>query len=361
MAVETAMQFLRSADAARRFPPVVVIFGPHAFLREYILDAIARRLAADGHHYLTFQVGAGDDFGAVLNELRAPDLFAPKRLIACRVLRARRDRAADDDAAEGESRAGAGAGEGALAEAIEQARGPGALVLVYERDNAPAKIRRAAEKSGLLISCNRPFDDQLEQYAIVFARARGLKLAPAAADLLISRHAGDLAAISNALGKSAIFCDAGATVQPGDLNESSARRMPELFELADSVARGRAGAALSQLDRSFALGRDAFEILALEIIPTMRRMMLAAAILAARKSEREVAAVMGLAPQSNLAQNAIAGARRFGQPRLERAFWRACQLDADFKNGKIKEKEQALAGLLIDLMRARDADATARP
>lgn len=360
MAIETAFQFLRSPAAARRIPPVVVIFGPHAFLREYILDAIARRLAADGHQYLTFQVGAGDDFGAVLNELRAPDLFAPKRLIACRVLRARRDRGGDDDAGESESRAGAVAGEAALAEAIEQARGPGSLVLVYEKDNAPAKIRRAAEKSGLLINCNRPFDVQLEQYASAFARARGLKLAPAAADLLISRHANDLAAISNALGKAAIFCDAGATVQPGDLNESSARRMPELFELADSLARGRAGAALSQLGRALALGRDPFEIIALEIIPVMRRMMLAAAMLAARKSERDIAALMGVAPQSNLAQGAIAGARRFGQARLERAFWLACKLDADFKNGKIKEREQALAGLLIDLMGAPDPDAAAR-
>ena len=51
-----------------------------------------------------------------------------------------------------------------------------------------------------------------------------------------------------------------------------------------------------------------------------------------------------------LAIRAIEGARRLGLPRLERAYWRACELDAGFKNGQLKEREEALAGLLLELM-----------
>ncbi|MGA7870643.1 MAG: hypothetical protein WCA22_07060, partial [Candidatus Binatus sp.] len=91
MPLETALAYLRGGE--RRIPPVVVIFGPHAFLREYVLDSIVRKLAADGCEYRGFQVGAGDDYGAVLNELRAPDLFAPRRALGCRILKSRRDRA----------------------------------------------------------------------------------------------------------------------------------------------------------------------------------------------------------------------------------------------------------------------------
>ncbi|MGC1193006.1 MAG: hypothetical protein WA861_20665, partial [Candidatus Binatus sp.] len=240
-----------------------------------------------------------------------------------------------------------------LVAAIESAQGPGHLVLLYEKDNAPAKVRRVAEKPALLVNCMRPFDNQIEQYVSAFAQALGLKLSPAALDLIISRHGGDLAAIANTLGKVTIFAEPGKPVQPGDLDEG-ARRMPEAFELAESVARGRPSAALAQLGRALALGREVFEILAVEIIPMMRRMMIAASMMAARRSQGDVAAALGLPPQSGLATRAIEGARRFGLARLERAYWRACAMDAGFKDGTIKEREQALAGLILELMTAPD-------
>ena len=78
MPLETALAYLRGTAANHRIPPVVVIFGPHAFMREYVLDSIARKLVADGYQYRSFQIGAGDDYAEVLNELLAPDLFAPQ-------------------------------------------------------------------------------------------------------------------------------------------------------------------------------------------------------------------------------------------------------------------------------------------
>jgi DNA polymerase III delta subunit len=358
MPLETALTYLRATggEQQKRIPPVVVLFGPHAFLREYVLDSIVRKLAADGCKYRSFQIGAGDDYGAVLNELRAPDLFAPRRAIACRILKSRRAEAAGADSENdaGDARvSGSGGSEAALAAAIETARGPGSLILLYEKDTAPAKIRRVAEKSALLVNCMRPFDNQIEQYVNAFAHSLGLKLSPAALDLIISRHGGDLAAVANTLGKVTIFAEPGKAVQPGDLDEG-ARRMPEAFELAESVAHGRASAALAQMGRSLALGRDVFEILAVEIIPMMRRMMIAASMMASRRSPGDVAAAMGLPPQSGLATRAIEGARRYGLPRLERAYWRACALDAGFKNGTVKGREEALAALILDLMTASD-------
>jgi DNA polymerase III delta subunit len=359
MAAENALQFLRSADQARRLPAAIVIAGPQAFLREYILENIARRLAAEGFHYRSFQVGAGDDYGPVLDELSSNDLFASKRLIVCRVLRSRR--ATAEDAPEGDEAGGTSsrAGEAALADAIEQVRGPSQLVTVFERDSAPAKVRRAAEKGALLINCGRPFDDQIEQYANAFARVLGLKLAPAAVDFLIGRHGSDLAAIANAIGIAAIACDPKRPVQPDDLGEGAARRMPGAFELAESLGRGRATSALATLDRSLALGRDPFEILAVEIIPAMRRMMVAASMLAARKNAGEIAAALGFPPQSSLAARAIDGARRFGLERIERGYRRAAELDVGFKNGTIRERDHALSELLIELMVAERGSASA--
>src|ERR1700680_5176983 len=130
MPLENALAYL-PGPASRKLPPVAVIFGPHAFLREYVLDSIVRKLVAAGCQYRSFQIGSGDDYGAVLNELRAPDLFAPRRAIACRILKSRRDKAenaADTDG--GDARAsGSGGSEAALVDTIESARGPGNLIL----------------------------------------------------------------------------------------------------------------------------------------------------------------------------------------------------------------------------------------
>src|SRR5260370_33750463 len=314
MPLENALGYLRAAARCNP-PPVILTLGPHAFLREHVLDSVVRTALNAGWQYRGFQIGAGDDYGALLNELRAPDLFAPKLVVACRILRSRRERADDAEPADSRS-SGSGGNEAALVAAIENARGPGYLILLYEKDNAPAKVRRAAEKSAILVNCMRPFDNQIEQYVRVFANSLGLKLAPAALDILIARHGGDLAAVANALAQAAIFATPGQAVQPADLDEQGARRMPETFELAESLSRGRAATTLAQLGRAIALGRDVFEILAVEIIPTMRRMIIATSMLPPPRTAADPATPPDLSPASGLATRGIEGARRLGLPRI---------------------------------------------
>jgi len=354
MPVDNALGFLRSLESNRPLTDAIVVFGPHGFLRETVVSAVAARLAAQKFQYRSFQVGAGGDFAGALDELGAADLFAAKRLVVCRVLKSHRDRGGGEETVEdedaGPSRAAPAGGEAALAEAIERGTAPNHLVLVYERDNVPARIRKSAERSSALVACLRPFDNQVPDYVRSFARIKGLKLSSEAAGFLADRHAGDLAAIANALDKAALSSDAGKALGPDDFGEAGSRRMPDIFEIADSVARGRASGALGQIDRALAFGRDPIEILAVEVIPVMRRMMIAASMLARRRGPGEIAAAIGGSPTSGLVTRALDGARKFGLERLRKSYARATQLDADFKNGNIKEREQALGALLLELM-----------
>ena len=64
-------------------------------------------------------------------------------------------------------------------------------------------------------------------------------------------------------------------------------------------------------------------------------------------------------PSSQLVVRAIDGGRRFGALRLLRAHRRACDLDAKFKNGLIRERAQAISALLLDLMGPADPLSTA--
>jgi DNA polymerase-3 subunit delta len=326
-----------------------VIAGPQAFLREYALDFVRRRLERENFQYRTFQVGGGDGFGAIISELEGADLFAPKRLVVCRVLRSYRERGGDTD--EADSRASrAEAGDAALLAAAERIAPSVRLAMLYEKDNAPVRMRRLAEKSGLIIKCMRPFDNQIGQYAELFARNLGLDLAPQAAELLIERHGGDLAAIANSIATAAIGCADGRRIEPADLSEAGAAHAPELFELAESVARGDAAETIALFDRAVQTGRDPIELLAVEVIPLLRRMLTAASVMERRKGAGNLASVLGLPPSSNLLARAVDGARRFGLMRLQQAHRRACELDANFKQGLLKEREQAIAAMLIELM-----------
>jgi DNA polymerase III delta subunit len=350
MPVENALGILRIVEIAKTLPAAILIAGPQAFLREYLVDAIARRLTREGLQYRTFQIANASDFASVVEELRAPDLFAPKRMLVCRVMRSFRDRGGDentpaDDSTEKETRGG----DAGLIGAVTEARAPNHLVIVYDKDAAPAKIRRAAESAGILVNCLRPFDNQLPQYAQSFARALDLKLSQSAAELLIARHGGDLSAIANALGKLAIQLEKGASIEAADLSEQGPSKLPEPFEIAESLSAGKTTATLAQLTRALAGGRDPFELLAVEFIPVMRRMMLAASMLAARKSTYDIADALGFGPSSPLATRAIDGAKRFGLARLQRAYHRASELDVGFKNGEIKDRAEALSALVLDL------------
>lgn len=351
MPAENALGFLRIVETAKMLPPAILIAGPQAFLREHIVDAIARRLTREGLQYRTFQIANASDFASVVEELRAPDLFAPKRMLVCRVMRSFRDRGGDDSPSSDEpSEKETRGGDAGLIGAVTEARPPNHLVIVYDKDAAPAKIRRAAESAGILVNCLRPFDNQLPQYAQSFARGFELKLSQSAAELLVARHGGDLAAIANALSKLAIHLDKGASIEAADLTEQGPSKLPEPFEIAESLSSGKTTATLAQLTRAIAGGRDPFELLAVEFIPVMRRMMLAASMLAARKSTYDIAGALGFGPGSPLATRAIDGAKRFGLARLQHAYHRASELDVDFKNGEIKDRAEALSALVLDLM-----------
>jgi hypothetical protein len=108
-------------------------------------------------------------------------------------------------------------------------------------------------------------------------------------------------------------------------------------------------AALSMAEKAMALGRDALEILAVEIVPVIRRMLAAASLLKRGQGEQAIASGLGLPPGSKLASRAIDGARRYGLIALERAHRSSCILDESIKRGLVKETREALSQLMMEL------------
>jgi DNA polymerase III delta subunit len=350
VAAETALAFLRGLVADRLPAPLVVVAGPQAFLREYLLDRLHERLLRDGFAYRSFQLGSSDGMREVLAELGGADLFAPKRILACRLPRTHRERAGgNEEDSDGRSGADTG-GDSALAAAAERLSASVRLIVVCERDTAPAKLRRVAEQRGVVVNCGRPFDNQLGQYANLFARNLGVKLAAPANELLTTRHGGDLAATANSISRAAIAADERKTLEAADFGEAGATRIPDLFELSNAIADGNANESLALFDRAIQVGRDPIELLAVEIVPLLRRMLVATSMLAKRKGPAMIANALGQAPGSGMVARAIQGARSLGFERLHAAHQRACQLDEHLKNGMVKDRPAAVARLLVDLL-----------
>jgi DNA polymerase III delta subunit len=351
LAVESALVFLRAVAQGRAISPVTILYGPQAFLREYALDSLRRRLAADGFKYRSLQIGGADNYSSLIMELTGADLFAAKRLVVGRVLRSYRERAGDDGSDPAETLAPGTGDEAALISACTRTDPTVRLALVYDRDKLPVKMRRATEQSATLVNCTRPFDNQLGQYTELFARALGLRLTMREAELLVARYAGDLMAIANALNKAAVDKRDDGKIQVAESGGPWTARIPDLFDIAESLVQRGVGETLALFDRAIQTGRDPIEILALELIPQIRRMLLAATLLGGKKDFPTVASALGVSPNSPLATRAIEGARRFGPTRLERAHRRACELDESFKNGEIKQREQSVAALILELAR----------
>ncbi len=217
MAVETALSVLRAGDRAA-LPSAIVISGPQAFLREYVFDTVRRRMLRQGMKYRGFQVGGAEGFDAVLAELREADLFAPGASLdaaCCARIAAAENRATMTTARRGQlarrrgrrrGRAGRGARDDARSGGADRglrarhraSQGPPRGGAGRTGDKLPARLRQSA-------------------HAIrrAFARVQDLRLGPGVAELLVSRHAGDLSAIANTLAKAAIPRDPGATLNSG--------------------------------------------------------------------------------------------------------------------------------------------------
>lgn len=349
MASENALAFLSQHEAGKvLLPATILIAGPQTFLKEYVLDVCRDALRGPRCESQSFHIGARGDFGALLEAVSAPTLFAPAVVAMCRILRSRA--AVDDDADSAEGRGARGGDDSNLLRAIELARTPSHLILVYERDSAPAKVQRLVDKAGLGIICNKPFESQLTQFANLFARRFGLRIGYSTAETLAERYGTNLAAMHNAIVLAAI---AAPEQKPDDFLRASGSAVDlggELFQISESISGDLPLVPFAMIDRAAAIGRDPTELLSVEIIPALRRLLIAATLLMQGQGPAEIAMEISMSPRSPRVTAIANAARRFGVQRLTKTYRKAIDLDAGFKNGTIKEREQALSGLLAPLL-----------
>ncbi len=116
--------------------------------------------------------------------------------------------------------------------------------------------------------------------------------------------------------------------------------------------------AYSEAVRLFSETRDPTELLAVEIIPALRRMLVAAVLSSQGEGIAEIAQALGMFARSSMVAAATSAGRRYGVQRLMRTYRAAIELDAGLKNGQVRGRDAALSELIATLV---VSDSNVRP
>lgn len=230
-----------------RVRPAYLIAGAEALLRDEAFAAIRRAALGDGGGDFDFERLAGERTtpGQLQDSVRALPLLAKRRLVVLR---------------EPEARKG-GKGE-ALAEALGAVVADVAgsdtctLVVIAEEIDRRARWVKAFAEPAAFVACDPPKN---AKEALGFlrdeARAQGVTLEPAAAELLAESVGPNLLALRQELTKAVLFAGEGARVTRAHVQETICAVAEEpIWDLTDAIGEGRAADALALLARMLGAG-----------------------------------------------------------------------------------------------------------
>jgi DNA polymerase-3 subunit delta len=235
--------------AGGRVRPAYLLAGSEVLLRDEALAAIRRALLGEDGGDFDFERLAGERTTAsqLQDSVRALPMLAQRRLVVLR---------------EPEARKG-GRGE-ALAEALagiveDVARSAAcSLVVVAEQIDRRARWVKAFVDPAALVACDPPKNAR-EMLAFLRddARAQGIELEPAAAELLAESVGPSLLALRQELLKAALFAGEGAVTRAHVRETVCAVADEPIWDLTDAIGDGRTADALGVLARMLGAGAPA--------------------------------------------------------------------------------------------------------
>lgn len=322
-------------------PPVVLIAGPDAELRQEALRTLIDRLDED-------QRATGVDHfeqapvQRILDAARTPSLLGGGRT----VIAVDPPGIADRD-------------EGARQALEEYLAGPAAsslLVLVSDKLDRRTKLVKQIEKLGAVVSCEPPREREMPSWIATRAQRLGLRLAPDAIQLLADSVGTDTGLAVRELEKIALVAmddglPAGGPVRAADVEPLlGPSKSVGAFALEDALLGGRTEAALEALGRHLE-GRESAAPLALlaKLATIARRLVVAAGALDKGGDADAVREALGCHPF--VAKKYAAAARDGGGPRGERGLAACVAADARLKCGEAPYP--ALARVVMTVAPAR--------
>jgi DNA polymerase III subunit delta len=320
-------------------PPAALLLGPEAYQRRRLKEAL---LAAFPQDAVTQHDLAEISLAEVVDDARALSLFASERLIW--VLNAEaalpKGRASDEDS-DPDSGASSASGAAPLADYLRDPTPGVSLVFEAIRFDFEGDDKRRQERvrkfyGGVpaVVELHRysPADARSEAETLV--RQAGLRIDPAALDLLVEALGADIARIAVEIEKLALFAGQ-RVVTPDDISVLVPdARAATIFALVNALGRRDRARSLATLDTLTREGE--YLPLALAFLSTQFRMALAARE-AGLKSAQQVQGHftrLGLPMWGSRADQIWQTVSKFSRPQIERALSLIYRADKSLRDAR---------------------------
>jgi DNA polymerase-3 subunit delta len=331
-----SMDSLAFLDRARtsKLQPVYVLVGDEDFLKRQVLSAL-KGLALEGKDEAFGQstyTGDKAAFAAVHDDLETLPFLSPRRLVVVE----------HADPLVTRHRA-------ALEKYVAAPAATGILVLDVKAWPAHTRLAKLIDAAATL-TCKAPAGQKLLDWCAHWSSSRhGKQLAAAAARLLVDLVGPDLGQLDQELTKLAIYVGGAARIEVGDVDKLvGSSRAENTWKIFDAVGGGRAGEALTILDRLFEQGEEPIRVLGAFSLQLRRLAQ------AARLSQQGVALAAALA-QAGVPPFAVAGCeqqlRHLGRRRASRLYDWLVETDLALKGSSPLPPRVVLERLVVRLAR----------
>jgi DNA polymerase III subunit delta len=208
------------------------------------------------------------------------------------------------------------------------------LILVWEGGSVPKRLLDRLKAAGgpqLDTSPGRNARAQ-RQWLTDQTKAAGVRLDPAAMELVADRLGEDLGRLGGVLTTLAATYGAGATLGPGDVEPYlGAGGALAPYELTDAIDRGAIDVALDRLHRLLRGERHPLQLMATLHGHYARMLALDGSGV---RSESDAAALLGMRGSTYPARKALDQSRRLGSAHISQAIGLLAQADLDLRGAK---------------------------
>ena len=275
--------------------PVYLVFGPEDFLRGEAVKLIREKAARGKEPCDTAELDAAEgDPRKLLDELRTPSLFAPRRLALIENARLLFEPTVEPLLRYVEQPSPRTTLVLIAGEMRQSARKPPKKPKKEATKSAPAGKPAAHTKEHLLrkitvVECPMVSQKRLADWCIQRARALGKPMAPDAADLLADMIGTNLGEMDGQIRNLITYCKERPRITGKDVSDlCSADRLWRTWELTEAILDRRTAAALRALDRILRDAEKPVGILA-AIGRDVRRLIVVKQLARQRLSHAEIA------------------------------------------------------------------------
>jgi DNA polymerase-3 subunit delta len=335
-----SLAFLERA-AKSKPQPVYVLHGDEDFLKRRVRDALrARLLGEDDAFGATVLPGDKADFASVAGELATLPFLGPRRVVVVE--------AADPFVTRERAK---------LEKYVAAPSATGVLVLEVQTWGAGTRLAKLVPDAAT-VACKAPAESRLPEWCVSWCAARhGKQLAAAAARLLVDLVGAEMGRLDQELEKLAAYAGDAARIDSADVDMLvGASREKNTWDIFDHIGSGRAGEALSHLDRLFEQGEDPFRLLG-AFSSQLRKLAQAARLTTTGSTLHSALDSVGVPPFAR--DKAEKQMRWIGRRRLSRLYDWLLQTDLGLKGLSTLPPRTLLERLVVQL--AQPAAAANRP